>query len=237
MKYLKYIVLILMLFLISNCDLEKLSNYKYDNDPIPESAKIYGTLINKYTFSPVAGAHISIHNQSTISDKDGNYVLYYHYIEDEDRNQPVSIRFTQEEYLTVDSSFVIFPENEINAFLPYASPEIRRIGLVDTIGICQAIVHDYQGFNDIASVEVHLAYRVPGEKYPSLYTRMQMERVMTDSIRTNYYQVFAPVSMQEHGNLMNVFDVYAVDRLKYSDTMSSMELAASDSILFPIVTK
>lgn len=218
-----------------SCDFEKLSNYNYESDPIPESARIYGKIVNKFTFTPVKNAVISINNQATVSDENGNYVFFYYFTEDEDRNQAVPIKIEKLNYLSTDSSLVIFPETEFNAFLAYGSPEIQNICLIDTLGICQAIVHDYQGYRDLVFVEVNLAYRIPGEKYPSLYTKMRMNRVMTDSLRTSYYQILAPTKMVDYGNLMDVYDVYTEDRLKNSDSMLSTELGASNSLLFPIV--
>ncbi len=237
MRYLKFILPILFLIFISNCDFEKLSSYQYTSDQIPESVKIYGKVSNRFTFAPVKDAEVSVQNQATVSDENGNYLLFYHFTENEDRNQPVVIKIAKDNYLSIDSSIVVFPENEINAFLYYGSPEIQNICLIDSLGICQAIIHDYQGYKDIVFVEVNLAYRIPGMKYPALYTKMRMNRVMTDSIKTNYYQVKAPVSMTEYGNLMDVYDIYAEDKLKHSDSMSSNEIGASTSLLFPIITK
>jgi len=237
MKYLNVFIMLIIGVFHYSCDLEKMSSYDYDTDLMTESVKIYGTITNRYTFEPVKDVVVSMQNQSTFTGADGKYLLYYHFTQDEDRNQPVALKIEEPNYNTIDTSIIVFPENEINVFLKYAAPEIKKICLIDTLGICQAIVHDYQGYNDIVFVEVNLAYRIPGNKYPSLYTRTRLTRVKTDSIQTSYYQVQAPLSLDEFGNLMNLYDAYTEDKNKHSDAMLSTESGASDSLLFPFVTK
>ncbi len=221
--------------LTTGCDLQKLWGHNYESDPTPESAKIYGRVTNKFTSEPVREAVISLKNKMTITDKNGNYLLYYRYTEEEDRNVPVSLKITQQDYLPIDSSMVIFPVNEINVSLSYASPIIQKICMVNSIYICQAIIYDYQGFDNIVSVVANLKYRMPPDRKPSLYLSKEMTRVMTDSLNTSYYQLLAPDLFDEYGDLMDIYEIYAEDSMEYSDLMTSMDPRASDSLLFPIV--
>lgn len=234
-NYFIIIFIIVFALFLTGCDLQKLWGYEYKSDPTPESAKIYGRVTNNLTSEPIKDAVITIQNKMTSTDENGNYTIYYHYTEEEDRNVPVSLKITQPNYLPVDSAIVIFPVNEINVGLSYASPIIQKICMVDSIYRFQAIVFDYQGFDDIENVIAHLAYRIPEERYPSLYLDAKMTCVMTDSLNTSYYQLLAPDYFDEYGGLMNIYEIYAEDRLKYSDLMTSSDPCASDSLLFPIV--
>lgn len=234
-KIFALVLLLVFIFLISGCDLQKLWGYEYESDPTPESAKIYGKVTDNFTSEPVQNAVITIQDKLTTTDENGDYCIYYHYTEEEDRNVPVSVKISHEKYLPGDSAIVIFPVNEINFGLSYASPIIQKICMVDSIYICQAIIYDHQGFDDIISVLANLAYRIPGDRYPSIYIKKEMTRVITDSLNTCCYQVLAPDYFDEYGELMNIYEIYAEDRLHYSDSMTSNDPRASDSLLFPIV--
>ena len=226
-----YIISILLIFVIS-CDLEKLDGYEYTYDPPPESAIFTGTIYNRFTFDPVWNAEINIANQITYSDAQGKYILYYHYNEDDERNEPVKIKISADDYLELDTSLVVFPENQLNAYIKYAAPIIQKIALVDT-NIIQAIVFDYQGYNDIATVRAQYAYRRPGEKYPSLYAESKLTRVFVDSINTSYYESLVARNIVEYGNLMTeVYSVSAEDRNHLQSFMTKLE-GGSDSLIFP----
>lgn len=221
--------------LTTGCDLQKHWGYNYESDPTPESAKIYGRVTDKLTSQPIRDAVILIQNKMTVTDENGNFRLYYHYTEEEDRNVPVSFKITRQDYFPIDSSIVIFPINEINISLTYASPIIQEICLVDSIYICQAIIYDYQGFDNIVSVVANLKYKLPEDIKPSLYLSRHMTRVMTDSLNTSYYQLIAPDYFDDYGDIINDYEIYAENSMKYSDIMSSTDPRASDSLLFPIV--
>jgi len=226
-----FILSILFIFLIS-CDLEKLDGYEYTYDPPPESAIFTGTIYNKFTFNPVWNAEINIANQVTFSDAQGKYILYYHYNEDDEKNKPVNIKISADDYLDTDTSLVVFPENKLNVYIKYASPIIQKIALVDSSFI-QAIVLDYQGYNDIATVRAQYAYRRPGEKYPSLYAESKLTRVFVDSINTSYYESRIAPSIDNFGHIMaDDYSVSAEDRVHYEDFVSSL-LAGTDSLIFP----
>ena len=227
-----YIVTLIQIFVIS-CDLEKLDGYEYSYDPPPESAIFIGTIFNRFTFEPVELAEINIENQITFSDAQGKYILYYHYSEDDERNQPVDIKISRDNYLDVDTSIVVFPENELNVYIKYAAPIIQKIALVDTFFIIQAIVFDYQGYNDIATVHAQNAYRRPGEKLPSLYTETKLKRVFVDSLNTSYYECRIDRSIPEYGNLMmENYSVRAEDRNHLQDFMNS-EQGGTNTLIFP----
>jgi hypothetical protein len=224
----------------ASCDLEKLTGYKHDYNPIPESARIFGVIKDRHTFTPIPNALILAGNQATYSDTSGNYLLYYYFSADDDRNKPVTMKMRATNYMKVDTSLVVFPENEVNIYSVYAAPIILSHALVDSIcdikicqAICQAIVFDYQGANDIVRVYGKFAYRRPGEKLPSLHTETRLVRVTYDTTKTGYYQASIPQSIEGFGILMDIFTVYAEDRLSYADSTSEMNLG-SDSLLFAL---
>lgn len=222
---------ILTIFIIS-CDLEKLDGYKYTYDPPPESAIFTGTIYNRFTLKPLQLAEINIANQITFSDAQGKYILYYHYNEDDQRNQPVNVKISADDYLDVDTSIIVFPENQLNVYIKYAAPIIKKIALVDTSFI-QAIVFDYQGYNDITTVHAQHAYRRPGEKFPSLYAETKLIRVFVDSLNTSYFESRIPRSIVEYGNLIpDEYSVRAQDRVHYEDFVTSLQ-AGTDSLIFP----
>jgi hypothetical protein len=224
---------LVLFILLSACDLEKLTGYKHDSNPIPESARIFGIVKDRFTFTPIPNALISVGNQATQSDSNGNYLLYYYYDEDDDRNKEVPLSMTALNYSDVDTSLVIFPENEVNLFSAYAAPIILNHALVegDYVAWCQAIVFDYQGVNDIVSVSGKFAYRRPGEKLPSLKTEKRLLRVSFDSTKTAYYQAEVPLSIEGYGALMHIYTVHATDRKSYNDSTSEIFLG-SDTLLF-----
>jgi hypothetical protein len=139
-------------------------------------------------------------------------------------------------YSDVDTSLVIFPENEVNLFSAYAAPIILHHALVDSpqkegFALCQAVVFDYQGVNDIVSVKGKFAYRRPPEKLPSLHTEMRLLRVAFDTTKTAYYQAEVPMSIEGYGELMHIYTVHVMDRKFYTDATSELFLG-SDSLLF-----
>jgi hypothetical protein len=234
------ILLLICLLGSASCDLEKLTGYKHDYNPIPESARIFGLVKDRHTFTPIPNALIMAGNQATYSDTSGNYLIYYYFSEDDDRNKPVTMKMKASNYSKIDTSLVIFPENEVNLFSVYAAPIILSHALVDSIcdikicqAICQAIVFDNQGVNDIVRVYGKFSYRRPNEKLPSLHTETRLFRVKYDTTKTGYYQASLPQSIEGFGNLMSIFTVQAEDRLAYADSTLEWELG-SDSLLFAL---
>jgi len=260
-QFIRIFVFTLLIILSFSCDLQKFSGSDYSYSPPPESAIFTGTIFNKFTLEPVALSEINIANQGTYSDESGQYILYYHYGEDDERNQPINVKISAENYQNVDTSIIIFPENKLdaflpyaapiikkialviafpknklNVFLPYAAPNIKKIALVDS-AIIQAIVFDYQGFNDIVSVHAQYAYTMPGQRTPSLYAESKLTRVFVDSINTSYYETRVSPYIEEYGWITpKPYSARAEDRKKYQDYMTSLQ-GGTDTLLFPISTK
>lgn len=231
MNLIKYIILSPLIFLISSCDLEKFTGYDHEADPIPDSAKMYGTIDSNHDQKPIKDAMILIGDQATFSDDNGEYLFYYYLGEDDDRNKPVNIRISAARHLPLDTSIVIFPENQLSKTLTYASPLILRIALVDTI--CQAEIFDYQGADDIIQVTGTFFYKRSNERQPSLTTKVGLTRVAVDMPNTAYYQTTLIDSIVGIGRLMtSSFRIHARDRLAYSDSLSNI-VAGVDTLLFP----
>lgn len=211
------------------CDLNEFTGYKHDADPIPDSALLFGTIRNKFTLDPVNKATLIIGTQSTLSDTNGEYFFYYHLDQDEERNKPVPIGVFAHNFLPLDSAIVIFPQNEFNSNLEYATPIIKRMVLLN--GVCQAEIFDYQGAEDIAEVYGKFYYRRPGERNISLTTRILMNKVFTEPPNVAYFQTLVDVTLPLYGLLIPNFMIIAKDSLAYADSVSN-SIAGVDTLLF-----
>ncbi len=220
--------------IINSCDIDKFTGFDHEAEPIPESARIYGSLTNKYTQQPIKDAIIQVGDQATFSDDKGEYEFYYHLDEDDDRNKQVRLLISATNYLRIDTNIVIFPENEIIKRLAYAAPIIKRIVRIDFV--CQAEIFDYQGWANIAEVYGEFFYVRSSERVIALTTRVPLQRVDVDTPNTSYYQAFVKTSITGFGSLINNFKIYARDRLGYADS-TSQNINGVDSLLFPPVYK
>jgi hypothetical protein len=215
--------------MINSCDLDKLTDYDHDANPIPESARMVGTIRDKHTLKPIEDASIQVGNQFTLSDENGDYVFFYYLGEDDERNKPVDVRISAHNYVPIDTAIVIFPENEVNKNLEYGAPIIQRITVVDTI--CQAEIIDYQGADDIIEVYGIFLYRPLGQLAPTLDVIEYLNRIPFDSINVAHYQINIPNYIHGHGYLANTFWIYATDRSSYTDFASS-NIRGVDSLIF-----
>jgi len=228
----KNIFLIILLIVTSSCDLEKFTGYDHEAAPIPESARIYGILKNKFTQQPLNDAMVQVGDQATFSDESGKYDFFYHLAEDDERNKEVRMFISANNYLTVDTTIIIFPENEIVKGLAYASPIIKRIARIGNV--CQAEIFDYQGWEDIAHVYGEFYYVRPDERVIALTVRLPLQRVKADTPNTAYYQCLVQTSMDGFGLLVKNFKIFAKDRLEYADSTNHV-VSGVDSLLFPPV--
>ena len=96
-----------VLLMLFGC--EKFVGYNYDADPIPNTAVISGSLSNIFTDEPIIYAQVLVGSQTTKTDQDGQYLLYYAFESDEDRNKPVDVVFSAPNYYTLSKSYIIYP--------------------------------------------------------------------------------------------------------------------------------
>ncbi|TFG97811.1 MAG: hypothetical protein E4H13_10525 [Calditrichales bacterium] len=227
------IIFALLWLMTMACDLEKLTSYDHTAAPIPDSARLYGTILNKFTLEPVVKARIGIASQFTYTDENGEFTMYYHLGEDDARNKPVTVSLSAENYMSLDTNLIVFPENELSKKLVYGAPVIRRIALVDSI--CQAEIYDYQGAEDIARVSGSFTYRLrPMDRQISLHREISLIRVAVDTPNTAYYQGTIDTYLVEFGDLQPTYFIDATDRNSHLTTATSSAVG-QDSLIFPPV--
>jgi hypothetical protein len=212
------------------CDLEKYTGYRYDSEPLPVTAQISGTVINIFTAEPVSDARIQIGDQTARSDSGGRYLLNYPQTTDNLRGLPVIVEVSADRFYTLDTSIIVYPTTRLDPNLTYGAPAIKRSALVD--GICQVIVFDYQGAQDISSVLVNFFYRRPGERTPSLKIEKSLSCVMTDSFYYGFYQTIVDTSRPGYGQLINSYLIKATDKEFFSDSTSNTAVE-EPTLLFP----
>jgi hypothetical protein len=228
----KYSLIIFSFLIVYGCDIDKFTGFDHEAEPIPESARFYGSLTNKFTQQPIKDAIIKVGDQATFSDEKGEYEFYYHLKEDDDRNKQTRLIISATNYLPIDTNIVIFPDNEVIKGLAYAAPIIERIVRIDTV--CQAEIFDYQGWADIANVYAEFYYVRSGERVIALTIRVPLQRVDVDTPNTAYFQAFVKTSIDNFGSLVNNFEIYARDRIGYADSTSN-NINGVDSLIFPLV--
>ncbi len=222
--------IILFIFFIS-CDIDKYIGSKYEATPIPTTAKIYGTVYNAFDNLPVFGAHVMVDSQATSTDSSGNYFINYSLGPDENRNKLIPVYCTASQYHDYNSESIIYPENTIDIHIEYGAPVFRRVARVNTI--CQAIIFDYQGFDNIGIVYGHFFYKQSGKGQVSLITKQAMTGIESDSSNIGYFQCKVLPEIPGYGSLISTFLVKAFDRTGFSDS-TSFARSGVDSLLFPV---
>jgi hypothetical protein len=217
-----------------SCDIEKFTGSKYEATPIPTTAKIYGKVYNTFDNLPVFNAKIMVDSQSTYTDSSGNYFLNYSLGPDENRNKHIPICCTAPQYQEFNSESVIYPENTININMDYGAPIVQKIARVDTI--CQAIIFDYQGFNNIDSVSGQFYYTPPGVRIPVYTFDFSMEGIEGNSPNIGYFQCFVPTEIDspEQALIHLNYRVTAYDKSGFTDSTSYFHMGV-DTLLFPLL--
>lgn len=230
MNKLKYVFFSLLILVINSCDLEKMTGSENNAQPIPDSAKLFGTILDKFTEKPVKNATILVGNQATFTDENGDYSFYYYLREDEERNKPIAVRISARNYLHLDTAIVIFPQNQLSFNLEYGAPIIKRMVVIGDI--CQTEIFDYQGADDVVEVSGSFFYRRPGENLWSLNIRIGFNKVPIDSPKTAYFQTNVAQEIPGYGNLLNSYVIFARDRSTFADSTSNT-IAGVDTFIFP----
>ena len=185
-----------------------------------------------YTNTPVENAIIQVGNQTTVTDDSGKYSLIYTYESDEERNKPIEVIVVAENYITHNTSIIIYPvENQLDISLVYAAPIIEKSILFGNI--CQAIVTDYQGAEDIKSgiVYVYFNFSPMGYTYEKPYN---INVVKTISENTSYFQCIVDSSLDEYGYITKKYKLVFEDWHGYSN-YTIKTTVPGDTLLFPIM--
>ncbi len=231
MKFIITILLVFFIITIFSCDFEKFIDSKYDAQPLPTTAKIYGKVFNIFDSQPVDDAQILITNQATFTDTAGNYLFYYYFQGDEDRDKKIPISIKASRYIQLNTNSVIYPTNKLDFHIEYGAPIIQSIARIDSF--CQAIIFDYQGYENIATVTGKFFYRRQGERVPSLITELAMTGYETDSTNIGFFQCKVDTSIPGYGSLIRTFYVYASDKHAFRDS-TTYARSGVDTLLFPV---
>jgi hypothetical protein len=203
-----FIIWLVLLFLLS-CDTDRFLGFKYSADKIPETAPVSGTVLNKFTDDPVAGARVEIGSQVTFTDSSGHFFLNYFLQADNQRDKPIPVEIIAKNYLPFKTSLIIYPsENTLNVELEYGAPIIEAAVQKDSI--CQAIILDYQGIPTLDSVSVTFHFWYPGVKESEVQFPLQLKRMVGNR---GYYEVRFDTFIFEYGFLKeDNFLIYVHDK-------------------------
>ncbi len=203
--YLRKIILILLLIspILFLLQCEKITGYNYDVKPLNNTVRVYGEVKNVFTDRAVEDALVQIGIQTTSTDIYGEYQVQYILGAAEDRNQPVPVAISAPNYETLNTSFIIYPEpTRLDFQLVYAAPIIEQNSLLLYKGldgepqeICQAIIVDYQGVNDIKEVKASFYYTQPNNPN-SYYFTYPLHLIETNGGIEGHYQAIIPLVYQ-----------------------------------------
>ena len=232
-KFIK-ILIIFAIFSLYNCDSDKYFGYENTGQDLLNSTIFKGRITHFYTSRPVTNAIINIGSQETSTDTNGFYMLKYIFSDDELRNKPVKIYVHAADYYEDSLNVLVeLVENEYNFQLKYAPPIIleakRRFypptNMFQINFICQAIVKDYQGWEDIDSVFAffktptnQISYQIPMNfiKYVDIYTAYYQLNYHGDINLSVQYSIIAKDksgfnSSQNYVNDPNILDYLLFD--------------------------
>jgi len=218
---------------------EKFVGYNYEADPISDTAVIRGSISNIFTDEPVIYAQVLVGSQTTRTNQDGQYLMYYAFEGDEDRNKPVDVVFSAPNYYSLSKRYIIYPgHNRFDARLTYAAPLIQKTAFVqidslETFLVCQVLIFDYQGAEDIVSATISFFYLNFVQK-EIFFVEEEMEFVKKYSDQACFYQVIYTPMEGEVIRFENRCSIVAIDKEEYSDTATvNLNLQNPDTLLFP----
>ena len=205
--FIRKIILILLLIsptlFLPHC--EKITGYNYDVNPLNNTVRVYGEVINTFSGQAVEDALVQIGIQTTSTDIYGEYQVQYILGAAEDRDQPVPVAISATNYETLNTSFIIYPEpTRLDFQLVYAAPIIEQNSLLLYRGldnepqeICQAIIVDYQGVNDIKEVNASFYY-IRKDNPNSFYFTYPLNLIETNGGTEGHYQAIVPQKYMYH---------------------------------------
>jgi hypothetical protein len=207
---------------------------------------ISGSITDIFTQNEVSGASVQLgENYQATSDVNGQFSIHYQLTTDDERNKPVSLQISAANYIPFKQELLIFPvDYQLKISLTYAAPIIRESVLVfhifPEIGVplyvCQALVEDYQGYQDIDSVKVIFYYlNSQTQEVKQIITPMVF--IAAASFRAAYYEATAyPDLLDSLWQIRKYFDLSAIDSSGYSTYIQDMVPAMSGDLpLFPPV--
>ncbi len=229
--------LILIIFLLLSCNLDKYFGYSNEAEDLLQYVKIKGKVTNYYTGKPAAIVHVNVRKYETLTDNAGEYNFVYILTADDERNRTVQFRFTQEKYYPEEKNVVIDPLGmEVNISMRYAAPIIKDAALFPDSNasegsnyICQAIIMDYQGIFTMKTVEATI--QVENSSGTTWEMTSPMILVSSPSDREGYFQARFFLRIDE--SLQGAYRIYARDNEGFEETLrTSMNPFQLDNPIF-----
>ncbi len=236
----KYFIILSSLFFL-NC--EKYINSQTESNLNDREITVTGTVVNEFTSQAIKGALVNFGGRDTLTDHLGKFELRYRLTVDNDRNKPVELIVSANNYFDYKLASVIAPIDLIYAVrMIYAAPIVENSVLVRyyfvqeemDLVVVQALVFDYQGADDIDSVGTILYYR--NEEDQTFRTSIiPMRFVEKLSQNSAHYQAVAIPTYLDIWHIQNNFDVYVVDSLGYSTYVQDVPInpLSGDTLIFP----
>ena len=154
-------ILFFLILTIQFFGCEEFTGYDYEAESIGDKSRLHGTVVNTFDpEKPVINAILQIGYLTTYTDSSGRFDVEYILSTDENRNKPVELSVTAEDYLDLNTEFIIeIPEQNFDINLDYGAPIIEKIwiGAPEEI-IHQVMVTDFQGIDNIESVTTVFYY-------------------------------------------------------------------------------
>lgn len=226
-----YALILLMFLVLTGCDSEKFLNFNYEAERLSKRARVSGVITNKFTGFGVAFARVQIDDQETMSDSAGGYQMEYILSADADQGREIPLRIEAENYHILEMRRVFYPEEtRLDVELEYGAPIVEAAVMVNA-RICQALVFDYQGMDNIATVTVRLHYRDDSNNI--VQTRdVIMSYRGEEAPGLGRFQADVPADYPRRDG--DFIIVTALDKDGFSDTLDhSNNLRNPDTFLFP----
>lgn len=204
-RYWRLPMICLMMVMFNNCDTNKFLGYDYEAEQVKQSVEISGKITNVFTGMPVTDALVIVENVPDSTDQLGEFQLQVLLGEDERSGRPAAIAVRSEKYFPLDTMAVIYPEgNMVEQSLVYAAPIVLESSL-DSNYHSRAILFDYQGVNDIVSVQClgYYLHSIPNSNLPAW--------IVFDMIRTEILDANTAVY---EGELDDEIGTLIFDRLR-----------------------
>ncbi|HFE63745.1 MAG TPA: carboxypeptidase regulatory-like domain-containing protein [Caldithrix sp.] len=233
----RFHILLVLLILPALFGCEKFVGFKYQADIQTQTVKISGRVTNTFTGKAVENARVKIGIQKTYTDSDGNYLIYYVLGTDEERNKPVPVTISAENYQTFTGQLTLLPtDTEFNTDLVYLAPIIEANAMFPWGSeglVCQARVLDYQGSTDIDSVIATLYYNKNGEIHRRVL-KIPMILVIRNSDLSASYQCNVLLNLANEWAFSKDYDILVKDKEGYTDKLSDVyNESKPDTALFP----
>ncbi len=228
------IPLIALILVFSSCDSEKFLNYNFDAELQVKTATVSGKITNTFDARDVRGAEVQIGSQTTYTDSLGNFKLTYLLTEDNQVGAPVEIIIKARNYYDLTLTREIFESDniELNLKMIYGAPIIEQVSLAN-YEVCQAVILDYQGPDDIVSVIGHFEYRNASNTVTLKYDQaLFLKGFSFDGTRAHFQASVQRTGLAD-GELGGLFSVTARDKDGFEHTLIHFnDPRRPDSFLF-----